>query len=352
MSSASQPFLFSVVTSSAAAIADDAESTRLLAFFRQQRLMEGSSAHSVDREVSQLRALWRGAKIDDERLALADFIFTPRQVATQLLEPVRPIAQSTGRARLNAVCQFIRIVSPRLGRDARSEQQRLDHLLPQRSTGWHTLGTVVGGDYRRRRSLGPTVDPHDLERLVDTAGASRSRDRTVMRDRAILSLACFTGLRPGEIVKLRWEDLSYDHITGAGHFGLTAQVSRRGQSIRLILAHPAANALVAWADLLGCDLTGAVGPVFSRFSSSMLPMSYRTVRQVIDLACRQAGFPPLEAAELRAACAWWLKSRGLSDHAVAEVLGLARVKSVDELTRRHAALQALRTTREHLPQLP
>ena len=58
--------------------------------------------------------------------------------------------------------------------------------------------------------------------------------------------------------------------------------------------------------------------------------------------------PPIESVDLRAACAHWLRSQGLSDHEVAAVLGLARVRSVDRLLRRHAALDAQRAVREVL----
>jgi hypothetical protein len=56
----------------------------------------------------------------------------------------------------------------------------------------------------------------------------------------------------------------------------------------------------------------------------------------------------VESVALRAACAHWLRSPGLSDHEVATVLGLARVRSVDRLLRHHAALDAQRAVREML----
>jgi hypothetical protein len=53
---------------------------------------------------------------------------------------------------------------------------------------------------------------------------------------------------------------------------------------------------------------------------------------------------------LRAACAHWLRSQGLSDHEVAPVLGLAQVRSVDRLLRHHAALDAQRRVKERRDQ--
>jgi hypothetical protein len=78
------------------------------------------------------------------------------------------------------------------------------------------------------------------------------------------------------------------------------------------------------------------------------PLSYRAALEVLQGACRRAGLPAVESSTLRAACAHWLRSQGLSDHEVAAVLGLARVRSVDRLLRHHVALDAQRAVREIL----
>ncbi|MDP9364898.1 MAG: hypothetical protein M3Q10_11865, partial [Chloroflexota bacterium] len=69
---------------------------------------------------------------------------------------------------------------------------------------------------------------------------------------------------------------------------------------------------------------------------------------VLVTACRRAGLPAAEASEVRAGCAHWLRAQGLSEHEVAAALGLARVRSVDRLLARHAALDAQRRVRERL----
>jgi predicted transcriptional regulator len=58
--------------------------------------------------------------------------------------------------------------------------------------------------------------------------------------------------------------------------------------------------------------------------------------------------PPAESAALRAGFAHWLRTQGLSDHEVASVLGIARVRTVDRLLARHAALDAQRCLRKVL----
>ena len=70
------------------------------------------------------------------------------------------------------------------------------------------------------------------------------------------------------------------------------------------------------------------------------------MREILRKACHAAGYPPLDATALRAACAYWLGSIGLSDHQVAQALGLARVRSLDTLLRGHRALDAQRQVSE------
>ena len=88
------------------------------------------------------------------------------------------------------------------------------------------------------------------------------------------------------------------------------------------------------------------GPVICARGASGRPLSYRAARDVLHDACRRAGLPVVEAASLRAACAHWLRAQGLSDHEVVAVLGLARIRSLDQLLVRHAALDAPRAVRE------
>ncbi len=92
------------------------------------------------------------------------------------------------------------------------------------------------------------------------------------------------------------------------------------------------------------------GPVFHASGRPDRPLSYRAARNVLVGACRRAGLPAVSSAELRAACAYWLRSRGLSEHEVMLTLGLARVRTVDRMLSRHQALDAQRRVREQLEQ--
>src|SRR5690349_7170939 len=118
---------------------------------------------------------------------------------------------------------------------------------------------MVAGAPGRRRRRAPTLDAADLRRLVDAAGAGSGTHS--VRDRALVSLCCFSGLRPEEIVRLRWEELATE-LTANGHFGLTATVERSGRQVSLILPGPSADAIEALARSAGRAVESLSGPVF------------------------------------------------------------------------------------------
>ena len=134
----------------------------------------------------------------------------------------------------------------------------------------------------------------------------------------------------------------------SGHYGLVASVVRGGRHFRLLLSGPAADAVEALACAIGGTVESLCRPVFCVRGSPGRRLSYQAARDVLQDACRRAGLPPVESTALRAACAHWLRSQGLSDHEIAAVLGLAWVRSVDRLLQHHAALDAQRVVREML----
>jgi len=324
----------------------DADAEALLEGFASVRLAEGVSRRSVLRECSQLRMIARACSSPETPTTVAAILADLPSVARALLEPPAPISRATGRARLVAVQRFLRIIGPALGRDPAADLSALDGLLPARaSPGWHAVGILVAGQASRRRSRGPTLDAADLHRILDAAGAEKSCARSI-RDRALVAVQCFSGLRVEEALALRWENVRTD-LAGAWRFGLTVAVRRGDRSVRLLLPGPSGAAMEALRDHAERCGAPATGPVFRTNEQSDRPLSYRGARKIVVAACRGAGLPAAESAELRAACAHWLRSLGLSEHEVAAVLGLARVRSVDRLLRRHAALDAQRRVREH-----
>lgn len=326
----------------------DAEAERLLECFASVRSGEGASRRSVLRECSQLRAIARACSTPGMPTTVAALLADLPGVARALLEPPAPIARATGRARLVAVQRFLRIMGPAVGHDPAADLATLDALLPARpALGWHSIGTLVAGEPSRRRLRGPALDAADLHRILDAAAAEKTSARAI-RDRALMAVQCFSGLRVEEAITLCWEDVRTD-LAGAGRFGLTATVQRGERSMRLLLPGPIGAAMEALRTEHERTGVAASGPVFRASGRSDRPLSYRGARKVLVTACSRAGLPAVGSAELRAGCAHWLRSQGLSEHEVAVVLGLARVRSVDRLLSRHSALDAQRRLREHSP---
>src|SRR5205823_4417646 len=96
-----------------------------------------------------------------------------------------------------------------------------------------------------------------------------------------------------------------------------------GRRVRLPLPWPAAEAIESLARASGGSAESQAGPLIRARGGATRPLSYRAARAILRNACRRAGFLPIGSTELRAACAHWLRSQGLSDHEVAAVLGLA-----------------------------
>src|SRR5205823_1708536 len=93
-----------------------------------------------------------------------------------------------------------------------------DSLLPTRSsTVRYAVGMFVAGTTGRRRRRGPSLDAADLHRIVEAAAVG-AHPGFADRDRALVALHCFSGLRAEEIVRLRWEDLATD-LAANGYFG-------------------------------------------------------------------------------------------------------------------------------------
>jgi integrase len=278
--------------------------------------------------------------------ALEVMLSRPDLVAQALMVPGRPIAESTGRGRLVALRRFVRFLAPLVECDAVTLLDTLDRLLPaNRPAGWHTTGIVLAGS-RTRRRRGPTLEAEHLHALVRAAGTSEE-GRHAVRDRAIVALHCWSGLRPEEIVALRWEALSVGR-TSRDELRYAVTIYRDGQDITMPMSEPAIDPLESLAIEHGGWIGLLSGYVFQPHRREDRPLSYRAAREVLRAACSSAGLPAVDAVLLRAAFAAWLKSRGLSDHEVALMLGLRRVRSVDRLLLRHAQLSAQRRVREIL----
>ena len=322
----------------------DAASEHWLAIFCSRRLASGASADAVRRDLSQLRTTVRLSASLREPLTIADLFSRVGRVAEVVRDPPVTPARSTGRARYIAIQRFLSLMCSELGWDKAAKLVELDALLPKRTThGWYSTGTLVAGSLTRRRAQGVTLSTDDLRRILSTTDSCSPRFR--LRDRTLLALHCFTGLRAREIVGLKWEAIQ--HLTSASnHHVLAAAVIRQERELILLLPEPAGSSLAAFASVSGLNEHELRGPIFRRTPASARPLTAMAARNIVVAACRRAGLPPANCIELRAAGAQYLRSHGLSDHETAQVFGYIYVKSLDRLLSRHAALFAQRAVRE------
>lgn len=308
------------------------------------RIARLAHPRTVAREISQLRSLLRASAHVGGPQTLRSLSADIDCVAHILREPPQPIARSTGRTRLIAFQRLIQMLCAREGRTPYIELARLDALLPSRQTShWHRVGTLVAGTKNRQRPLGPTLLEADLRRIV--ANASTTDSPQTSRDRALVALHCFTGLRPEEIIALKWENVLAPPNT-SGFYGPVALITRNARELMLPILMPAATHLALYAQECGNDVHHLSGVMFCSHMTGTKALSYRAARNIVQHACLRANLPAMAASELRAACAYWLKAQGLSSHESAKVMGFAKVRTFDRLTARHEALAAQRRVQE------
>jgi integrase/recombinase XerC len=152
----------------------------------------------------------------------------------------------------------------------------------------------------------------EITKMLKAAGTG-SRAGLIKRDIAILQLMLHTGLRVGEIVELRQEDMVFDHP------GLRLRV-RNGQENKtryLPLCNEACKALNAYLDMR------PQSPTTDHFFLSQQghPVSERTVQRIVSDSARLAGLEGVSAQSLRRTFALKLLDQTNNLELVSERLG-------------------------------
>ncbi|HEY2833877.1 MAG TPA: site-specific integrase [Sporichthyaceae bacterium] len=189
---------------------------------------------------------------------------------------------------------------------------------------------------RRRTGLVRYLDPGRFERLIASLGSSSPRG---LRDRAIIVCMARLGLRAGEVVQLRLEDIDWRNAT------VRVRARKTGHGALLPLPDEVGSAL---ADYLqhARPVTG-VRQVFVLHRLRVgAPISYSIVGRAVDNALRQAGIDgPMRGANLlRHSLATELLDHGASLREIADLFGhssLATTRiyaSVDVAALREVAL--------------
>lgn len=178
-------------------------------------------------------------------------------------------------------------------------------------------------------------EAHEIDKLarVTTSGAHRRRERddldrrTDEQDAELFRILFLTGLRLGEALTLRWDDVDLELRTILVRRGLSADVEGvpKGRRFRIV---PLAEPAVASLERLRRrgEFTGADDYVFANVWGRRLDGS--AVRRRYKAACAAAGLRPLRLHALRHA-AGSIVARTADPVFVRDMLGHAKLTTTD-----------------------
>ena len=215
----------------------DADSEAFLARYREHYSRDRSDG-TVRGEVSQLRTVAREAEPRGRGDTLPAVLADISTLAEVLTSPAKRPSATTALIRLGAINASLLLL---FGSDeGRRRIEELDEALPKRGwSDWYQSGVMLAGDRSRRRAQSPTIEPSDLMRIVDAAGAGK-RDSRSLRDRLLVAVHCYSGLDAGELRSLRCSDLQWEPEGEAW----SVAVTRGGKRTRLAIFGPAASLMI------------------------------------------------------------------------------------------------------------
>jgi len=203
------------------------------------------------------------------------------------------------------------------------------------------LGQAVRWDYVPRNVATlvnmPNKAKHEFAYLDEAQARQFVEALKGHRLEALFTVALAIGLRLGEALGLRWEDVDLD----AGTVRVRAQLQRLGRGVEFVppkserakrtvpLPAFAVQALIrhrgsqARERLLNADTWNDFDLVFT--SSVGTPPEEKTIRRVLDTVLASAGLPRLRFHDLRHSCATLLLSQGVDVRTIMETLGHSQV---------------------------
>jgi len=169
----------------------------------------------------------------------------------------------------------------------------------------------------------PVDEMMDLLRSLPSGGEKQARDA------AILELLYSSGLRVGELVFLRWEDLSLDEGT--------VRVTGKGRKVRIVpVGEKAADALRRYLGALALRRPSSGSPPPGALFRNMRggPLTARSVARILAATLQRAGIGRhLSPHGIRHTFATHLLESGADLRAIQEMLGHASLSTTQRYAR-------------------
>ncbi len=201
------------------------------------------------------------------------------------------------------------------------EQAVADNLVPR-----NVAGNLKGLPAARSKREGRVLDAAQMDALLEAAGTGRYR--------ALLTLALYTGLRQGELLGLRWEDVDLERKTlrVSQSLGPGKQVGapKSAAGVRsMSLPDPAVESLrehrtaqdvareracTAWTDtglVFTTHKAGKAGKSGRYTAPPGSPLTQTVVDKALKAVLAKAGLPDIRFHELRHTACSYMARRGI-----------------------------------------
>ena len=303
---------------------------------RLLQLPEGVPASRVPSEAAALRSLMRKAASLGGPGTLAELSLQADLCARVLREP-GPVTVQTASAWWRALQEFLYLTA-----GSRSEAERQiaaieERLIPRRTRDWSEAGRMVGGRRDAKSRPARLLFAEDLLAIVERAREGKEGEHA-QRDGALVSLFCWSSLRTGEILTLRWEGLQWEEVGDDHPFTLWVRCWRRGAYRSLPVHRRGAEPLgLLYAIRKRTMDLQPEGRVFRSLRRPYGPLSDREMKVILEEALCKAG---LQASrrDLLAAYAYHLKTaHGYTVLDLREILGYRDPNEVRLLLQTHEA---------------
>jgi integrase len=198
------------------------------------------SVARVQNELPGLRWLLRRSMERGGPQTLMGLAFQPDLVAAVFRAPANK-DRAESSTYLHAFRTFLYVTLP--VDEARAAFAAVElQLIPQRGA-WYAAERRAGGRPVTQRSTHLLL-VEDLLSIIVRAGQSK-RGEHALRDEVIAALWCFSPLRPGEIVALDWERLSFHEVADDMPFGAWTRVVRHDRTWDLPIHMEASKRVVS-----------------------------------------------------------------------------------------------------------